>query len=204
MFSKFKQPANVSICNVVQPSEHWNYSKNLKDGQLYLGPFPWQRLTTRANSRTFFPQQAKQLAELIAHFGWDVTSEIIAMIWEVETENQIKEILSQAEPNKNSEEIEKFFKDSPKIFTLSFIAGSHRFQALTELKKQGNTRIPTLIQVRALSMMDDLAFHFLSERSNDFTHCVQQQVLIDRINQVHKLWQHLYIQGGGSIKGHPS
>ena len=46
-------------------------------------------------------------------------------------------------------------------------------------------------------MMDDLAFHFLSERSNDYTHCVQQQVLVDRVNQVHKLWQHLHIQGNG-------
>ena len=106
-----------------------------------MGPFPWQRLTARANSRTLIPKQAKELADSIGHFGWDVTSEIIAMIWEVETENKIKEILNQAEPKKQSEETDKFFKDSSQTFALSIIAGSHRFQALTELKKQGNTTI---------------------------------------------------------------
>ena len=184
----------------MQASSEWNFSVISEEALLYEGFFPWKRLEAKNNSRTFMSAHAANLCQLIRNYGWDTTSELIGMVWDSETIKEI-DLISSTKTNEAERKLafENFITNPAADFTLSIISGGHRFAALSQLHKEQFVDIPDMVRVRVLTNLDDLSmtFSFLSQRSNDNQHVTQPQMLIDRINQIHKLYNYQVVSSGG-------
>ena len=140
---------------------------------------------------------ATHLSQLIKDFGWDTTSELIACIFDQETNQRYLEILEQhQELEERQDAFNKLCTDESETFKLSIVSGGHRFAALQMLFDKKSPGLPKYISVRVLCKLDDLSFAFLSQRCNDNQHVTQPQMLIDRINQVYNLYYHHYLAAG--------
>ena len=138
------------------------------------------------------PPNVEALVANIKYGGWDVTQELIAMVWDQEMSEKLQQVAKDF-PNSTQEHHEQRKEKFANIitnphakFTLSIISGGHRHAALTQAEADGDSVVPlpTHVNVRVTSHLDPIIFNYMSRKCNDLNELHAKQLVIDKLNQM--------------------